>query len=82
MALVDPVFGIKIVILLGFANVFFMLLILATCRCTVAFDFAKGLLDRSWFKRLYAWHCYYWYAFILSVLLHAVLALDLYGSAF
>ncbi|MBS3108486.1 hypothetical protein J4409_01310 [Candidatus Woesearchaeota archaeon] len=38
------------------------------------------LIERSrLYEKFYNYHCYYWWIFIISVILHATLALYAYG---
>ena len=41
--------------------------------------FVNKMWQYEWYKKFYNWHCYYWWIFIISVILHATLALYAYG---
>jgi hypothetical protein len=70
----------KIVIFtLGFVNVLMMLLIFFSCRCLAGPKIFNWLFKYNWFKKFYKVHCYLWWIFFVSVLVHAVLAIWMYG---
>ncbi|MAG20348.1 hypothetical protein CL618_02860 [archaeon] len=73
--MVDPLLGSKIVYVLGFVNIFGLLLVLFSCRC-LGFRLKIGA------SKFYKYHCYYWWIFIISVLLHALLAFNVFGNPF
>ena len=72
---------IQIIFLLGWTNILGLTLIFLSCRC-IAGSPAKNLLKYKWFKIFYKFHCYYWWFFISSVLLHAILAFKTFGNPF
>ncbi len=71
----------KGVFILGISNLIFLSLVLLTCRCTLS-NFSKMLWKYNWYKKLYEHHCIFWKLFLLSVFLHAVLAIVNYGNPF
>ena len=82
MSIVDPVFGVKLVYLLGITNVLFFLLIASTCRCVIGVKFVNDMLKKQWYRWLFDHHCWYWRLFFLSVTIHIALALMVFGSPF
>ncbi len=82
MAIIDPALGVKLVYLLGITNIIGFLLIFFSCRCVGGIGSFSGLLSKKWFNRFYNYHCYYWWFFAISVLLHTALAFIVFGSAF
>lgn len=81
MALIEPALGAKLVFILGITNLIGILLVLLSCRCILGFNPEK-LGKNKLFMAVYKHHCWYWRFFILSVFLHAVLAIYLYGVPF
>ncbi len=82
MPIIPPQYAAKLVYLLGFSNVILLLLIFFSCRCLMGKTLGNYLLKYSWFKKLCALHCYLWWFFFLSVLLHTLIAFDAFGSPF
>jgi len=80
MPLIDPALGAKLVFLLGITNIISLLLVALSCRCVGGARLSKALWKFSWYKRFYNLHCWYWRFFIASVLLHAVLAVYVFGN--
>jgi hypothetical protein len=72
--------GVKLVYVLGITNIIGLLLILLSCRCTAGRRIVGRLWRYGWYKKFYNKHCYYWWFFIASVLLHTATALLVFGS--
>ena len=64
----------KIVFILGITNILFLVLVVLTCRCIAP--------KWKYFRKIYDFHIYFLWIFLISVLLHAVLALIVYGNPF
>ena len=75
-------FTTKILMILGISNFLFLLLISSSCRCMGFHALTNKLFQYNWYKKFYSYHCYYWYGLWLSVTLHAVIALSLFGWPF
>jgi len=82
MAVIDPALGVKLVNLFGITNIITMLAVLLSCRCLSGAKVAERLWRYSWYQKFYRFHCYYWWLFILSVLLHTTLAFLLFRFSF
>lgn len=74
--------GWKITYIFGLINIIALVLILLSCKCIVSFNFIRRMLKYDWYKKFYSWHCYYWYIFITSVILHIIFALLTFGNPF
>lgn len=81
MPLLDPALELGLLRYLGLTNVIFIALVWLSCRCRLG-SFGQRLMERGWYRKFYNWHCWYWWAFILSVLIHATFAIDLFGLPF
>lgn len=81
MALIDPALGAKLVFILGITNLVGMFLVLFSCRCILGWQ-PKFLQASRRYMKFYAYHCWYWRFFLLSVFLHAVLAITSFGRQF
>jgi len=64
--------------ILAFAisNIVLGLLVFFTCRCLPGFQFARGLMQNKNYLKLYKFHCYLWLLFLVSVMVHAVFAIN------
>jgi hypothetical protein len=83
MALLDIALGVKMVYVLGVTNVIGLLLVLLSCRCIPMIgSLTAGLTKSKFYQSFYKYHCYYWMFFIISVILHAIVALLSFGFPF
>ncbi|MCH8329041.1 MAG: hypothetical protein IIB81_01465 [Nanoarchaeota archaeon] len=71
----------KAAYLLGYANIIGLLLVLFSCRCIMGIK-PETLSKSNFYTKFYKYHCYYWWFFIISVALHAVLAVTAFGNPF
>lgn len=71
----------KTVFVLGALNIIFIILVILTCRCMMP-KAIRGLFKYKWYGKIYRFHGYFWWFFIISVILHSVLALMIYGNPF
>jgi hypothetical protein len=69
----------QVLFIAGITNLIFLVLVALTCRCITGFKFGIKWLQKSKFKKLYDWHCYYWIGFFVSVIIHTFLAFYLFG---
>ena len=76
---IDPELGLKLLFGLGITNILFLLMVFFSCRCIAGINFINKMWKYEWYKKYYNYHCYYWWGFMLSVLLHATLAFILFG---
>ncbi|MAG47109.1 hypothetical protein CL617_00765 [archaeon] len=82
MVLIDTDFGVKLVFILGITNIIALFLVLLSCRCMGSVKIINYFWKYEWFKKFYSLHCYYWWLFVISVLLHAVFAFIVFGNPF
>ena len=71
----------KATYLLGYANIIGLLLVLFSCRCIIGIN-PKALTKTKFYLAFYKYHSYYWWFFIISVALHAILAITAFGNPF
>ncbi|MBT3690260.1 hypothetical protein HOE31_04415 [bacterium] len=64
----------NILIIAGILNIFFILLILLSCRCLTNGKLALFLSRYKWFMWLHLKHCQLWWLFFTSVLVHTFIA--------
>ncbi|MEW6062946.1 MAG: hypothetical protein AB1571_01055 [Nanoarchaeota archaeon] len=82
MTLINPAIGAKLVFVLGITNVIGLLLIYFSCRCRLGNSFFSKLIKKKWYEKFYNMHCYFWWFFFTSVVLHAIIALLTFGIPF
>ncbi len=74
--------ALEVLFIAGIANLVFLLLVAFSCRCVGMFSLSSRWFNNKKFMKFYKYHCYYWYGFIISVLVHTVLAFYLFGWPF
>ena len=74
--------GPKLVYLLGISNLLGLLLVFFSCRCLMGPGLGKLMTRIPNYMKFYSLHCYFWWFFFISVALHAVLAILIYGNPF
>ena len=77
---INPLLAVKLTYVLGWTNIIGLLLVLLSCRCVIALPL-KWRESKAYLK-FYNYHCYYWWLFIISVLLHAIIAIVAFGNPF
>jgi|TARA_Y100000310_G_scaffold141404_1_gene140868 hypothetical protein len=82
MVLINPNFATQLIFIFGIINVISIILVFFSCRCLVGAKLVKRLWQYDWYKKFYKMHCYYWWLFIISVLLHTILAFYVFGIPF
>jgi hypothetical protein len=78
---IDPLTAAKASYMLGWTNIIGLLLVLFSCRCIMNLNQEK-LSKSKFYIKFYQYHCYYWWFFIISVLLHAIMAIMAFGNPF
>jgi hypothetical protein len=74
--------AIETLFIAGITNIIFLLLVLFSCRCIGFWKLTSSWLGNEKYIKFYKYHCYYWYGFIISVLIHTILAFYLFGWPF
>jgi hypothetical protein len=73
----------KIIFILGIINLLSALLVLSTCRCIPGLKIFTGkLMQNAVYKQFYKYHCYIWWIFWTSVVVHVIFAIGLVGVPF
>jgi len=76
-------FAVKLIFVLGIVNLVSLILLLVTCRCFPGLKIFSGkLMQHPVYKRIFKYHCYVWWIFLTSVVVHAVFAIGSYGVPF
>ncbi len=72
----------KLIFVLGIVNLITGFMILITCRCIAGAKIVGKLMAYPAYQRFFSYHCYIWWAFWISVIVHAILAITLSGIPF
>jgi len=76
------VLALKILFIFGLTNILFLLLLAFSCRCIGLHKITSKFLTYEKYRKFYNLHCYYWYGFFISVIIHTSLAFYLFGWPF
>ncbi len=80
--MIDPGLGAKLTYILGFTNLIGLGLVFFSCRCLMGPKLGGYLTKLGWYQKFYRTHCWWWKLFFVSVFLHAVLAIAVFGNPF
>ena len=72
----------RVIFSLGMVNLVSGLLIFFSCRCLPGSKLGKRLVKFKWYQRFFKLHCYIWWVFWTSVVVHAVFAIIYIGWPF
>jgi hypothetical protein len=78
----NTIIAIRIMFVLGIVNLLTGLAIFFSCRCLPGSRLGKGLMKYKWYQKFFKWHCYIWWIFWTSVVIHAILAIMYAGWPF
>ncbi|MDD4859146.1 MAG: hypothetical protein PHR56_02960 [Dehalococcoidales bacterium] len=82
MNIFTSLIGIRIVFILGIVNALLFVFLLITCRCLPMSSIGKKWLQNATYKRFYGYHCYLWWVFGASVIVHVIFAIGAFGIPF
>lgn len=80
--MLSPLLLAKLVYVLGITNLVGLALVFFSCRCMMGPRLAQLMLKIPGYQKFYQTHCFWWYVFFISVFLHVVLAVLVYGNPF
>ncbi len=63
----------------GITNLVFLFLVFFSCRCLGGHRVLERLFKNSSFMRFYKLHCYFWWGFFISVIIHTFMAFSIFG---
>jgi hypothetical protein len=72
----------RIIFILGIVNLAGGLAIFFSCRCLPGAKIGKNLMKHRWYQRFFKLHCYIWWIFWSSVVVHAIFAIVYLGIPF
>ncbi len=79
MNVLTTILAARILIILGIINFITGALIFFTCRCLPGSKLGSNLMKHRKYQRFFKYHCYLWWVFWPSVMLHAVVAIIFFG---
>jgi len=82
MNIFHTLFATRLVLILGLVNLLVGFLLLFSCRIVPTFKITRNLMQHSFYKKFYRFHVYLWWIFWISVLVHAIFAINLMGWPF
>ena len=83
MNIFQSVFAVRLIFILSIINLLSGVLVLFTCRCIPVLRFTGGkLMQNPFYKAIYKYHCYIWWVFWVSVIVHAIFAIGVYRVPF
>jgi hypothetical protein len=74
--------AMRVLFILGIINLITGFLIFFSCRCLPGSRIGKGLMKHPWYQKFFNLHCYIWWVFWTSVVVHAILATIYIGWPF
>jgi hypothetical protein len=82
MNIFHSVFAARLILVLGLVNLVTGFLLLFSCRIIPTFKLTKNLMQHAFYKHFYRFHVYLWWIFWISVIVHAVFAINFMGWPF
>ena len=83
MAIFQSEFAVQLVFIMGILNLIIGLLLLFSCRCIpILTRLGKKWMDSPLYQKFYRFHCYLWGILCLSVLVHIIFAIGVFGFPF
>ncbi|MBT9159274.1 MAG: hypothetical protein AAGB97_04610 [Dehalococcoidia bacterium] len=78
--MLESIIIVRLIFVLGILNLVTGALICFSCRCVPGAGIMGKLVKSPAYKRFYKYHCYLWWVFWPSVLVHAILAILVFGT--
>jgi hypothetical protein len=79
MEIFQSIFSARLVFILGIVNLVSAVLIFSSCRCIPGLAITGNLMKSAAYRRYYKYHCYIWWIFLPSVVVHTILAFAYFG---
>jgi hypothetical protein len=77
--MISTLTAMRVLFSLGIVNLVSALLVSFTCRCAGGSWLGKYLMKYRWYQGFYKLHCYIWWIFWASVVVHAIFAIIYLG---
>ncbi|MFC1902229.1 hypothetical protein ACFLX3_04815 [Chloroflexota bacterium] len=82
MDIFQSILAARLIFIFGIINLVTGALVLLTCRCLVGSNITGKLTNIAAYRRLFKYHCYIWWVFWVSVIMHAIFAIAFFGLHF
>jgi len=82
MLIFTPIISARIIFIAALINIITILLIYLSCRCLPTSRIGKNWMKNATYKNFYKYHCYLWWIFVISVIIHIVFAIARLGVPF
>ena len=79
MDIFQSIIAVRVIYTFGIINLVAGMLVLSTCRCIPGLKIASNLMKYPAYQRFYKYHCYLWWVFWTSVMVHAIFAIAFLG---
>lgn len=70
---------IQVIFITGIINILSIFAIVMSCRCLTGSRIYSALIRYKWYGNFYKNHCYWWWLFFMSVVIHSFSAFYLIG---
>jgi hypothetical protein len=80
--MINALAATRVIVALGIINLVTGLLVFFSCRCLPGSKIFGGLMKRPWYQKFFKLHCYIWWVFWASVIVHAIFAIVYFGWPF
>ena len=78
-AFFHSVIAARIIFSFSITNIVLGILVFLSCRCMPGFKFGHSLMQNKTYLKFYKFHVYLWLFFLISVLIHAIFAINFLG---
>jgi len=69
----------RLIFILGIVNLVFGFIIFFSCRCIPSWKLTGSLMKYAAYRQFFKYHCYIWWIFWPSVIVHAIFAIVFFG---
>jgi len=82
MVIFQSILVARLIFILGIVNILGVMLIFFSCRCISNGVLLRKMMKYPAYQRFFGYHCYVWWIFWPSVIVHALLAMVFFGIPF
>ncbi|MFC2002155.1 hypothetical protein ACFLUZ_06635 [Chloroflexota bacterium] len=82
MDIFQSILAARLIFIFGIINLVTGVLVLLTCRCLPSINITGKLTKSAAYRHLFKYHCYIWWVFWVSVIVHAIFAIAFLGLPF
>lgn len=81
-AIFHSIWAARIVFIFSILNIVLGVLVFLSCRCIPGAKFFHNIMQNKRYIVFYKFHCWLWLLFLISVMIHAIFAVNLLGFPF